>query len=130
MMSLLQCKDGEAKYFDIESKTGLKGSQTCWSFPCIYDQARQKFFVWMGEVTIDRFTRTTYLNLVNFAENQGAKQMVLICNREHTQKDQFQRLFKVLDAERVSKRGRKELMGEDGLEENALRYAVYRIALE
>jgi hypothetical protein len=84
----------------------------------------------MGEVTIDRFTRTTYLNLVNFAENQGAKQMVLICNREHTQKDQFQRLFKVLDAERVSKRGMKELMGEDGLEENALRYAVYRIALE
>jgi hypothetical protein len=56
--------------------------------------------------------------------------MVLICNREHTQKDQFQRLFKVLDAERVSKRGMKELMGEDGLEENALRYAVYRIALE
>ena len=86
--------------------------------------------MWMGEVTIDRFTKTTYLNLVNFAETQGAKQIVLLCSREHHQKDQFQRLFKVLDAERVSKRGMKELMGEDGLEENALRYAVYRIELE
>ena len=37
MMSLLQCKEGQAKYFDIESKAGLTGSQTCWSFPCIYD---------------------------------------------------------------------------------------------
>lgn len=130
MMSLLQCKDEQAKYFDIESKVGLTGSQTCWSFPCIYDEAREKFFVWMGDVTIDRFTKTTFLNLVSFAENQGAKQMVLLCNREHPQKDQFQRLYKVLDAERVSKRGMKELMGEDGLEENALKYAVYKIALE
>jgi hypothetical protein len=40
------------------------------------------------------------------------------------------RLYKVLDAERVSKRGMKELMGEEGLEENALKYAVYKIALE
>lgn len=130
MMSLLQCKDGQAKYFDIESKAGLTGSQTCWSFPCIYDQAREKFFVWMGDVMIDRFTKTTFLNLVSFAENQGSTQMVLLCNREHPQKDQFQRLYKVLDAERVSKRGMKELMGEDGLEENALKFAVYKIALE
>ena len=84
----------------------------------------------MGDVTIDRFTKTTFLNLVSFAENQGAKQMILLCNREHPQKDQFQRLYKVLDAERVSKRGMKELMGEEGLEENALKYAVYKIALE
>lgn len=83
----------------------------------------------MGEVTIDSFTKTTFMNLVSFAENQGAKQMVLLCMREHPQKDQFQRLYKVLDAERVSKRGMKEIMGEDGLEENALKYSLYRIAL-
>jgi hypothetical protein len=36
----------------------------------------------------------------------------------------------VLDAERVSKRGMKELMGEDGLEGNVLKYALYKIALD
>jgi hypothetical protein len=130
MMQLFQCKEGQAKYFDIESKVGLQGSQTCWSYPCIQDAAREKFFVWMGDVPLDRFTKTTFLNLVNFAENAGAKHMILTINREHEQKDKFQRLFKVLDAERVSKRGMKELMGEDGLEENALKYALYKIALE
>jgi hypothetical protein len=130
MMQLFKCKEGQAKYFDIESKVGLQGSQTCWSYPCIQDAAREKFFVWMGDVPLDRFTKTTFLNLVNFAENAGAKQMILTINREHNQKDKFQRLFKVLDAERVSKRGMKELMGEDGLEENALKYALYKIALE
>jgi hypothetical protein len=47
------------------------------------DAAREKFFVWMGDVPLDRFTKTTFLNLVNFAEKAGAKQMILTINREH-----------------------------------------------
>ncbi len=43
---------------------------------------------------------------------------------------QFQKLFKVLDAERVSKRGMQELMGEDKLEEHVEKYALYRIMLD
>jgi hypothetical protein len=52
----------------------------------VYDDSTEKFFVWMGDVTIDKFTKTTFLNLVNFAQNLGATNMVLIMNREHTQK--------------------------------------------
>ena len=42
--------------------------------------------MWLGDVTIDRFTKTTFLNLVNFGQNLGSTSMVLIMNREHTQK--------------------------------------------
>jgi hypothetical protein len=70
------------------------------------------------------------MNLANFAESNGAKQMVLVQFRDHVQKVSFQKLFKVLDADRVSKRGMQELMGTVGLEENIEKYAVYRIELQ
>jgi hypothetical protein len=140
MSQMFQIKDGQAKHFELDSKVGLNGSQTCWSFPCIYDQERQKFFVWLGDITIERFTKTTFLNLANFAENTGAKQMVLITMRDHAQKSkltakiirlaQFQKLFKVLDGERVSKRGMQELMGAEKLEEHVEKFALYRIKLQ
>jgi hypothetical protein len=41
------------------------------------------FYVMLGNVTIDRFTKSTFLNLVAFAEKSGAKQMVLVLKREH-----------------------------------------------
>lgn len=83
-MQLFQIKDG--KQYELDSKVGLNGSKTCWSFPCVYDDAREKFFVWLGDITIERFTKTTFLNLVNFAERAGAKQLVLIQFRDHVQK--------------------------------------------
>jgi len=38
MTHLFQIKDGQAKHFEIDSRVGLNGSKTCWSFPCVYDQ--------------------------------------------------------------------------------------------
>lgn len=69
---------------------GLNGSKSCWSFPCVYDEQTQKFFVWLGDITIDRFTKTTFLNLVNFAEKAGAQQMILVNLRDHAQKSKYQ----------------------------------------
>jgi hypothetical protein len=86
MMELFQVKDGQAKYFELDSRVGLNGSKTCWSFPCVLDEETQRFFVWLGDITVDRFTKTTFLNLANFAESNGAKQMVLIQFRDHVQK--------------------------------------------
>ena len=74
------------KYFEIDSRVGISGTQTCWNYPCVYDESSQKFFIWLGDVTIEKFTKTTFLNLVNFGQNLGATTMVLIMNREHTQK--------------------------------------------
>lgn len=44
--------------------------------------------------------------------------------------EQFQKLFKVLDAHRVSKRGMQEMMGDNKLEEHVEKYALYRIDLD
>lgn len=44
--------------------------------------------------------------------------------------DQFQKLFKVLDAHRVSKRGMQDLMGTERIDEYVEKYALYRIDLE
>jgi len=96
------------------------------------DEETKRFYVWLGDVTIDKFTKTTFLNLVNFAEKAGSTKMILVQNRDHVQKDQFQKLFKVLDAHRVSKRGMEELMNTEGADKiNDLvgKYAVYRIDL-
>jgi len=55
--------------------------------------------------------------------------MILVNLRDHVQKMQFQKLFKVLDGERVSKRGMQEMMGSDRLDEYIEMYALYRIDL-
>lgn len=72
--------------FDLDSRIGLNGSQCFWSFSCLLDESTKKFFVWLGDVTIEKFTKTTFLNFVDFAEKAGANQMVLIQSRDHTQK--------------------------------------------
>ncbi len=93
MIQLFQIKEG-SKQFELDSKVGLNGSKTCWSFSCVYDQEREKFFVWLGDITIERFTKTTFLNLVNFAERIGAKQLILIQNRDHLQKGRQYIIYK------------------------------------
>lgn len=130
MMQLFQVADGKGKQFELDSRVGLNGSQTCWNFPCLLDTEHKTFFVWLGDISIERFTKTTFLNLTNFAENAGAIKIVLVQFREHLQKSQFQKLFKVLDAERCSKRGMQELMGSENLQENVEKYALYRISLD
>lgn len=130
MMQLFRIKDGQVKHFELDSRVGLNGAQVCWSFPCVLDEQRQTFFVWLGDITIERFTKTTFLNLTNFAEREGATQIMLIQPRDHVQKAQFQKLFKVLDAERVSKKGMQDLMGEDKLEQHVEKFALYNISLE
>jgi len=56
--------------------------------------------------------------------------MYLILNRDHFQKDDFNRLFKVLDARRVHKSGMKEIMIEERLNELMAKLAVYSIDLK
>jgi hypothetical protein len=41
------------------------------------------------------------MNLANFAEDKGAEEMFFILNRFHPQKSRFDKMFKVLDAERI-----------------------------
>ena len=78
LIKLFQINEGQAKIFELDSKVGLNGSKTYQSFPCVFDQSSEKFFVWLGDITIEKFTKSTFLNLTTCAENAGAKQMILI----------------------------------------------------
>jgi len=71
------------KLIDIDSRVGLNGSKSLWSFSCLQDEVNKKFFVWLGDLPLEKFTKTTFLNLTNFAEKLNCKQVVLIMNREH-----------------------------------------------
>lgn len=68
LTEILNLKDGSFKLYDIDSRVGLNGSQSYSSFHCLHDEANKRFFVWMGDLSIEKFTKTTFLNLVNFAE--------------------------------------------------------------
>jgi hypothetical protein len=82
-------QDDQGKIFELDSRVGLNGSQCYWSFPCLNDEQKQRFFIWLGDVTIEKFTKTTFLNLADFAEKSKAKQMVLVLSRDHAQKGMY-----------------------------------------
>lgn len=65
------------------------------------------------------------MNLVGFAEKSGATQMILVQTRNHPQKDNFKRLFSVLDAVRVNKKRMGEMMGKEDILEYIEKFALY-----
>jgi hypothetical protein len=47
------------------------------------DEENKRFIVSLGDITIDKFTKSTFMNLANFAEEKGATSMVFVQNRDH-----------------------------------------------
>lgn len=118
---------------------GLNAQKCLWVFPCVLDQTTGKFFVWMGDVTLDKFTKSTFMNLAGFADKSSATKLVLVQTRNHPQKGtiqqfiliaEFKRLFTVLDAIRVSKRQAGEFLGQERMAESLEKYALYCIDLD
>lgn len=83
MQGLLKIGVSSLEYFEIESRTGLTGQKINWIFPCFSNQVSKSFFVLLREgVTIDKITRSTYLNLVRFAQKRtNARTLVFIMPR-------------------------------------------------
>lgn len=86
LVKLVKLTDEKFKLFEFEAKVGLNASQSHSTFFCLFEETNQRFFVWLGDVTIDKFNKSTFLNLVNFATEHGALKMVLIQSRDHCQK--------------------------------------------
>jgi hypothetical protein len=84
LLKIVDVSEENAKLFELDSRVGLNGSQCHWSFPCLLDEVTLNFYVMLGNVTIEKFTKSTFLNLVAYAEKSGAKQMVLVQKREIT----------------------------------------------
>lgn len=72
-----------AKLFDLDSRVGLNGSASLCSFPAVLDTSNLRFYLWLGETPLSSFTKTTFLNIADFAEKSGAKEVVLVMAREH-----------------------------------------------
>ncbi len=90
LRQMFKVSEKGTKLIDIDSKVGLNGSHTHWSFPCMHDEESQRFYVWLGDVSIEKFTKTTLMNLVSFAEKAGSTKMVLVMDREHPQKGKIE----------------------------------------
>ncbi|CDW75147.1 UNKNOWN [Stylonychia lemnae] len=130
LTQILKLQDGMFKFYDIDSRVGLNGSRSLWSFSCLHDEVNSRFFIWLGDLPIEKFTKSTFLNLTNFADKLSCKQVVLIMNRDHQQKNEYQRLLSVMDAQRVSKRGMDQLLTAARITDWIQLYALYRIELQ
>lgn len=62
----------------LEHRAGLNGSQCLSSTQCLFDEVKKNFYVWIVDSSIDKFTRSTLLNIVDFAEKKGAKNLIFI----------------------------------------------------
>lgn len=78
MTKMINASEDRIKLYELDSRVGLNGSQCLESFPCLMDDEHHRFYVWIGDITIDKFTKTTFLNIVAFAEKAGASSLILI----------------------------------------------------
>jgi len=78
MTSVIKVKEGRFRMYELDSRVGLQGCKSLVSFDCLMETESKRFFVWLGDVTIDKFTKSTFLNIVSFAEKAGASSMVVV----------------------------------------------------
>lgn len=101
MTSLLSIKDDECQAYVIDACAGLSGKETVHQWPCVlYDD---KLIVWLDETSLSMFTKSTFMNLCEFAEQEcAAKKLVFLLSATHSQKSQYKQMFKVIDVRRLS----------------------------
>lgn len=78
LMKLIKLNDDKFKLMDFDAKVGLNASVLHHNYPCLLDEDKNKFYVWLGDITIDKFNKSAFMNLANFAESNGATSMVLV----------------------------------------------------
>lgn len=86
LVAQLDLSKGEYKKFVVDSCAGLLGSETLRQYPCLMDYTSGKFYVWLADTDFALFTKSTFMNLCNFAENHGAEKVLLLLDAHHPQK--------------------------------------------
>lgn len=86
LVSQLDLQEGKFKKFVVDSCAGLLGSDTLRQYPCLMDYASSRFYVWMSDTDFTLFTKSTFMNLCNFAEAHGASKLLLLLDAQHPQK--------------------------------------------
>lgn len=62
------------------------------------DFASDRFYVWLADTDIALFTKSTFMNLCDFAEKHGALKVLILIDANHAQKKQYKSMFQVIDA--------------------------------
>jgi len=78
MTSVIKVRQGRFRVYELNSRVGLNGSKSLEKFECLMETENKKFFVNLGDISIDKFTKSTFLNMVEFAEKAGASSLVVI----------------------------------------------------
>lgn len=69
--------------------------------------------MWLADTDLSVFTKDTFMNLTNFAEKHNAKDVVFLLDREHKQKNEYRRMFRVIDAKRLGTDNVTSLLKQD-----------------
>ena len=83
MTSLLPNLPDTCRKFVFDACAGLSGTETLNQYPCIYEPDSARFFVWLGDTDLALFTKSTFMNLSNFAESAGARTVVFLVFHAH-----------------------------------------------
>jgi len=78
MTTVIKVKEGRFRVYELNSRVGLNGSKSLEKFECLMETKNKRFFVMLGDISIDKFTKSTFLNMVEFAEKAGASSMVVM----------------------------------------------------
>ena len=82
----------------ITSEGGLLGTDVHAEFPCVLHVDKRRFFVNIGLIDFKFFTKSTLMNLCNFAEEKGAKELVFLLDKTHTERKMYRSTFNLIDA--------------------------------
>jgi len=83
MLKLFKGEKDRFSAVEFDSRIGLNCSQIHSTFQCLLDSGNKRFYVWLGDMNIDKLTKSSFLNLANYAEERFASKMILILTREH-----------------------------------------------
>jgi hypothetical protein len=83
LLKLLKVSPGFYKLSEFDCRIGLNASQIHATYPCLLDQQNKIFYIFMGDIPIEKFSKSTLMNLANYAEKNGASSAIFVQNRNH-----------------------------------------------
>ena len=111
MMSLMPNLPPTCRHYFFDACAGLSGSESVSEYPCILDPQTARFYIWLGDTDLALFTKSTFMNLSNFAESAGARTVIFLIFHAHRQMPQFKNLFRVIGAQRLHTDAIRDLIG-------------------
>ena len=102
------------------------------SIPCIISDDQCKFMVFVNELDVKQFSKSTLLNLVGTAESisPACQQLVFICSRMTPGYKDFKKMFEVIEASRMTKTEIRPLVSQqEDLSQILEQYGFYKLAI-